>query len=801
MSSPFCTCIPTLDWKNFQDGKEIGHGLNGSIFQFQLNGKGVVVKPLTPPTLEPQALAAVQHAHIVKLLGVINQGDVPSMFMFEKYQNAIYLVMELYTGGSVDQYNIPDSKGILSMDERRTILIQLCEAVGFMHQQGWAHGDIAIRNILLDEKRQAFVGDMGLAVPMLHSMLPVSVSPEFLHDTLDAQANDIWQIGITMLELFVGDFLPRNHDFHNYSRKLLRTKQLSNNEELPWSLLPKLSPWLQPIAKSCLQVPIADRVSIDQLSVLLDLPRIPPLNDTPHHYDHQQYAALSLNNLIPPLNDTRHQYDHPQYAAPSLDDPTPPFPSPNNTQPAYVKLASSEFYDTLSVSDTDSTQWCDGPDEPSFMGNLEASLKKLLPSIPEDFLSDLVSVCERIDSTAPSTFTHDAKKIHNAGRIVERLEIIQSMDCLVEDHHLWQEFPFKKQYLQDHRHLWQLCCHKKIILSSTKHQESEEAKGQLEIENLSEQKGQFGQVARVSVSGPSGSSFIRKTIRADINDSRDHQVALIHECLVGQQMNDLVLKKGLTHFPLTVGLTSNENSNWPSELYMERVEGKLLAARLKSNNLPRFFLRDLIIQVGSALVVAGQAREFNHSDLHPDNIIIRPHGPRTRTISCQTTFKYEISQPSSRWFRRPLQLKTTWEPVLIDYGRSAVTINDKRYVPLVSDESLVEASHPERHEFLMDMNRFLVGLDSNWSRDSDERRLCEQVWQLLMNWTPDIQQTVDRERQAFMKAERRVPIKTSRLVVAYGSDVIPLRRCQLDRNQISDGQLWMNVVKKLLRRG
>lgn len=54
-------------------------------------------------------------------------------------------------------------QGLLPIESVTPLLLQLCEAVHYAHQQGLIHRDIKPSNILLQHERHILLADFGIA--------------------------------------------------------------------------------------------------------------------------------------------------------------------------------------------------------------------------------------------------------------------------------------------------------------------------------------------------------------------------------------------------------------------------------------------------------------------------------------------------------------------------------------------------------------------------------------------------------------------------------------------------------------
>ena len=97
---------------------------------------------------ELQTMSQLKHPNIAKL--------------YEAYERRrhIYLVMELCPNGDL-------SDRTFSEKEAAVLVRQILEAVAYMHSKGVVHRDLKLENIMLDEKGNVKIIDLGLATKYL----------------------------------------------------------------------------------------------------------------------------------------------------------------------------------------------------------------------------------------------------------------------------------------------------------------------------------------------------------------------------------------------------------------------------------------------------------------------------------------------------------------------------------------------------------------------------------------------------------------------------------------------------------
>jgi serine/threonine protein kinase len=183
---------------------------------------------------ERQALALMDHPNVARVFdaGATSEGRP-------------YFVMELVRGIRITEYC---AQSRLSIQERLSLFIQVCQAIQHAHQKGIIHRDIKPSNVLVtmhDGSPVAKVIDFGIAKATqgrlidqtLHTEVgqilgtPAYISPE---QTKPAQAavdtrSDIYSLGVLLYELLTGQTPFDAHEFAGanieWLRERLRTEE------------------------------------------------------------------------------------------------------------------------------------------------------------------------------------------------------------------------------------------------------------------------------------------------------------------------------------------------------------------------------------------------------------------------------------------------------------------------------------------------------------------------------------------------------------------------------------------------
>ncbi len=149
---------------------------------------------------EARIVARLEHPHIV------------SVYDYDEFEGQPYFVMKYIEGGTLKRRLI--KRGI-TLDEIKSLMTTLADALTYAHEKGVLHRDIKPSNILIDERDLPYISDFGLAriaqvgdSTISHDMMlgtPFYISPEQARGERDlSPATDVYSFGIILYELLVG---------------------------------------------------------------------------------------------------------------------------------------------------------------------------------------------------------------------------------------------------------------------------------------------------------------------------------------------------------------------------------------------------------------------------------------------------------------------------------------------------------------------------------------------------------------------------------------------------------------------
>ena len=170
---------------------------------------------------EAQMIAQLEHPHIVPLYDYWREAD------------GAFLVMRWLRGGSL---RTALENGAFSVETAVTTIIQIATALHTAHRHGIVHRDVKPGNILLDEEKNAYLSDFGIARDTNANLVntdanaligsPAYMSPEQLLGETITTATDIYSLGLVLYTTVTGE-----SPYSTSSIVELMTKQI--NEPLP----------------------------------------------------------------------------------------------------------------------------------------------------------------------------------------------------------------------------------------------------------------------------------------------------------------------------------------------------------------------------------------------------------------------------------------------------------------------------------------------------------------------------------------------------------------------------------------
>uniref|UniRef100_A0A7N8XYP3 non-specific protein-tyrosine kinase n=1 Tax=Mastacembelus armatus TaxID=205130 RepID=A0A7N8XYP3_9TELE len=237
-----------LDRRSIVLGRILGEGFFGEVYDgvYNKNGERINVavktcKDCSPDVMEKFMSEAVtmkslNHPHIVKLIGIIEE-------------NPVWIVMELYQYGQLGNYLI-QNENKLTNTTLMLFTLQICKALVYLEGINMVHRDIAVRNVLVASPECVKLGDFGLSRYIENeeyykasvTRLPIKwMAPESINFRRFTTASDVWMFAVCVWELMSRGQQPffwlENRDVINQLEQGIRLPKPDNCPPAIYSLM------------------------------------------------------------------------------------------------------------------------------------------------------------------------------------------------------------------------------------------------------------------------------------------------------------------------------------------------------------------------------------------------------------------------------------------------------------------------------------------------------------------------------------------------------------------------------------
>ena len=201
----------------------LGCGGMGVVYKArQLNLDRLVALKILSPELSSQPAFAERFAREAKAMARLHHSNIVSVYDFGRAGPYYYFLMEFVDG--VDLHTLIQGKELKPPEVLR-IVVEICQALQFAHEEGIIHRDIKPANILIDKKGRVKMADFGLAklagpddrrlpsITLATGTLgtPQYMAPEQIERPSEVdQRADIYSLGVIFYEMLTGE-LPLGH--------------------------------------------------------------------------------------------------------------------------------------------------------------------------------------------------------------------------------------------------------------------------------------------------------------------------------------------------------------------------------------------------------------------------------------------------------------------------------------------------------------------------------------------------------------------------------------------------------------
>ena len=208
-------CPPPRRWRHLEKLEKIGKGASGEVYRAwdSLLEREVALK-LSRRTGDPCDTCSVLALREARLLARIRHPNVVSVYGVDYDCHRLGVWMEYIRGMNLDA--VVRQNGPLSPRDVTAIGLDLCSAVGAVHDLGLLHGDVTAKNVMLESTGRIVLLDFGFSQDLraVDCQLgefnirgtPLYMAPELLHGGRLSAQSDIYAIGVLLYRLATGRF-------------------------------------------------------------------------------------------------------------------------------------------------------------------------------------------------------------------------------------------------------------------------------------------------------------------------------------------------------------------------------------------------------------------------------------------------------------------------------------------------------------------------------------------------------------------------------------------------------------------
>ncbi|KAG8388457.1 hypothetical protein BUALT_Bualt02G0127800 [Buddleja alternifolia] len=211
-SAPASASPTTLEYAELERISRIGSGAGGTVY-----------KVLHRPTGKLYALKVIYGNHedavrnqMCREIQILRDVDNPNVVrchnLFD-HSGEIQVLLEYMDKGSLEGTHIPHEPSLSDLAR------QILSGLYYLHKRKIVHRDIKPSNLLINSRRNVKIADFGVSRVLAQTMDPCNssvgtiayMSPERIntdlnHGQYDGYAGDIWSLGVSILEFYLGRF-------------------------------------------------------------------------------------------------------------------------------------------------------------------------------------------------------------------------------------------------------------------------------------------------------------------------------------------------------------------------------------------------------------------------------------------------------------------------------------------------------------------------------------------------------------------------------------------------------------------
>src|SRR5580765_6697667 len=170
-------------------------------------GRFVALKIMRGPSID-DTMARERFTREAQSAGGLRQPNIVTVYDLGEVEGQMYIAMEFIIGRDLEE--IIKTKVTLTIEEKLTLMIQVCEGIAYAHKHQIVHRDMKPSNIRIDDEGVVKIMDFGIAKLESSNMTasgtvmgtPFYMSPEQVRGMKVDPRSDIFSLGAILYEVF-----------------------------------------------------------------------------------------------------------------------------------------------------------------------------------------------------------------------------------------------------------------------------------------------------------------------------------------------------------------------------------------------------------------------------------------------------------------------------------------------------------------------------------------------------------------------------------------------------------------------
>ncbi|XVF12248.1 hypothetical protein REPUB_Repub08aG0099300 [Reevesia pubescens] len=195
----------------------LGHGNGGTVYKVQHKRTSKIYALKVVHGDGDQTV----HRQVFREMEILRRTDSPHIVhcygTYDKPSGDVAILMEYMDAGTLD--TLLSNHGTFSEPELAHITRQILKGLTYLHAHKIIHRDLKPSNLLVNKNMEVKIADFGVSKIMSRTldacnsyvgtcayMSPERFDPDAYGGNYDGYLGDIWSLGLTLMELYVGHF-------------------------------------------------------------------------------------------------------------------------------------------------------------------------------------------------------------------------------------------------------------------------------------------------------------------------------------------------------------------------------------------------------------------------------------------------------------------------------------------------------------------------------------------------------------------------------------------------------------------